>query len=110
MTTEQLINWLMNESNVFPPNAFIFGEIINKLEELERVKNENDERYGLLCTYTKELKELKRDVKRFWELLWIFKNTMWVCEEDSKPYLDEYQLLKIKLQKVGETLDRSDEK
>ena len=41
-----------------------------------------------------ELEELKRDVKRYFELIWIFKNTMWACEEDSKPYLDEYTLLK----------------
>lgn len=44
---------------------------------------------------------LVRDVKRYFELIWIFKNTMWACEEDSKPYLDEYTLLKDKLSKVG---------
>lgn len=50
----------------------------------------------------KKHEELEKDVKRYFELIWVFKNTMWVCEEDSKPYLDEYTALKEKLQKVGE--------
>lgn len=36
MPKEQLINWLMNEANAFPPNSSIFYEIIKKLERAEK--------------------------------------------------------------------------